>query len=229
MKILIACEESQEVCKAFRRMGHNAYSNDLKPCSGGHPEWHLQMDAQEALTYKRWDMLIAHPTCTRLCNSGVLRLYRNGKKSGGIDPVKWEEMEQAARFFKSFLSADIPMKCIENPVPHGYAMQRIGVKYSQIIQPWQFGEDASKATCLWLKGLPLLMPTGYFAPRTVNGLNRWSNQTDGGQNKLPPSENRAELRSKTYPGIAKAMAEQWGGLNRRIIHQQPTQLQLFAT
>lgn len=207
-RILVACEESQAVCKEFRALGHEAYSCDLKPCSGGHPEWHIQGDVAPVLR-DQWDLLIAHPVCTRLCNSGVLRLYHGGKKAGGIDPQKWADMEAAAEFFNLFRDADIPKKCIENPVPHGYAMGRIGVKYSQIIQPYQFGDDASKATALWLTGLPLLVPTGYFPPRMVNGLRRWSNQTDSGQNKLPPSAKRAELRSKTYPGIARAMAYQW--------------------
>lgn len=224
MKILIACEESQEVCKAFRALGHDAYSNDIKPCSGGHPEWHLQMDAKEALVYMDWDMLIAHPVCTRLCNSGVLRLYRGGKKIGGIDPCKWAEMESAVNFFNLFRDADIPMKCIENPVPHGYALEKIGVKYSQIIQPYNFGEDASKATCLWLTGLPNLRSTEYFPPRIVDGKKRWGNQTDSGQNKLPPSKHRAELRSKTYPGIARAMASQWGFLTAPV---KQTHLLLF--
>lgn len=215
MRILIACEESQTVCKAFRAKGHEAFSCDLKPCSGGHPEWHIQGDVAPVLL-QGWDMLIAHPVCTRLCNSGVLRLYHDGKKSGGINPVKWAEMESAASFFNLFRDAPIALKCIENPVPHGYAMERIGVKYSQIIQPYQFGDDASKATCLWLTGLPLLVPTEYCEPRMVNGLLRWSNQTDSGQNKLPPSDKRAELRSKTYQGIANAMAEQWSNITPPI-------------
>jgi hypothetical protein len=209
MNVLIACEESQQVCKAFRRRGHEAYSNDLLPCSGGHPEWHLQMDAREAVFLKEWDLVIAHPTCTRLCNSGVLRLYVGGKKENGIDPVKWEEMESAAAFFKFFLDLDVAKVAVENPVMHGYAKQRIGMDQSQIIQPHQFGEDASKATCLWLKNLPPLQPTLNFPPRIVDGKKRWGNQTDSGQNKLAPSTHRAKDRSVTYFGIAEAMAIQW--------------------
>jgi hypothetical protein len=215
MKILVACEESQAVTKAFRNKGHEAFSCDLQPCSGGHPEWHFQDDIFNVLGGGRYDMLIGHPTCTRLANSGALRLYYGGKKVNGIDPAKWQEMKDGAAFFVKLLNVNIPLICIENPIQHCWAKEIIKTPYSQIIQPYNFNEDASKATCLWLKGLPLLKNTGYFHPRIVNGKKRWGNQTDGGFNKLPPDAKgregeRAKLRSKTYLGIAEAMADQWG-------------------
>lgn len=209
MRILVTCEESQTVLKAFRQKSQDAWSNDILPASGDYPQYHLQCDALEALKDK-WDMVIGHPPCTRLSNSGVLRLYKDGKKENGIDPIKWAEMEAGALFFKAILDTNCPKVCIENPIPHGYALSIIGRKYSQIIQPYNFYEDASKATCLWLKGLPLLRNGFYFPPRIVDGKKRWGNQTDSGQNKLPPSADRAKIRSVTYTGIARAMADQWG-------------------
>lgn len=219
MRVIVGCERSQVVTKAFRDKGHEAYSCDVAPCYGGFPEWHFQESILNVLQRERFDLGIFHPPCTRLCNSGVLRLYKDGKKINGIDPVKWEEMIKGAMFFKTLLFCDIDKIVVENPVMHKYAMNIIGKEYSQIIQPYNFNEDASKATCLWVKGLPLLKNTGYFEPRIVDGKKRWGNQTDGGQNKLPPSADRADIRSKTYEGIALAMAEQWGG-NKIIVQQQ---------
>lgn len=189
MKVLVACEESQEVCKAFRKLGHEAYSCDILPCSGGHPEWHIQDDVLKHLN-DGWDLMIAHPPCTRLCNSGVMWLERRNL---------WNKMVESAEFFRAFLNADIPLIAVENPIPHKYALKIIGRKYDQIIQPWMFGHGETKATCLWLKGLKPLKPTNIVDGR-IQRLHR-----------LPPSKDRAKLRSKTFPGIAKAMAEQWGG------------------
>lgn len=159
MKILIACEFSGIVRCAFAAKGHDAWSCDLIPTEI--PGQHLIMDNDMHLKdtlysgeYK-WDMIIGHPPCTRLCNSGVLRLYKNGKKAMGVDKSMWSDMEEAAIFFRMIWEAPVKKICVENPIPHGYAIERIGSKYAQIIQPHQFGEDASKATCLWLKGLPL--------------------------------------------------------------------------
>jgi hypothetical protein len=225
MKILVAFERSGVVREAFRRRGHDAWSCDLAPPQDGSPH-HIQGDAIAAIggrELRRWDLVIAHPPCTRLCLSGVLRLYRDGKKANGRDPVKWAEMLAAARLFRAVFDAHYDFLCVENPRQHGHAIAAHGCgAHDQTIQPHQFGEDASKATCLWLRGLPLLQPThvqgdDFFArravaPRMVGGLPRWSNQTDSGQNKLPPSEDRAILRAKTYSGIAEAMAEQWGCL-----------------
>lgn len=202
MIVLIGCEESQEVCKNFRALGHEAYSCDLKTCSGGHPEWHIQCDVLEVLnggtfktqagtivTIDKWDLGIFHPACTRLCNSGVMWLSERNL---------WEEMRQGALFFKQCLEANIPLVAVENPIPHKYALEIIGRKYDQVIQPWMFGHGETKATCLWLKGLPKLKATKIVIGR-IQRLHR-----------LPPSKDRAMLRSKTYQGIAKAMAQQWG-------------------
>lgn len=211
MKILIACEYSGTVRDAFAAKGHDVTSCDLLPTEA--PGKHLIMDNDMHLKdtlYKRyWDMVIGHPPCTRLCNSGVLRLYKNGKKINGIDPAKWEDMLQAAIFFNMIYNCPTRKLVIENPVPHHHAQLP---KYTQTIQPYNFGEDASKRTCLWLRGLPKLNGTGYYPPRIVDGKKRWSNQTDSGQNKLAPSETRGKDRAKTYPGIAEAMANQWGNI-----------------
>ncbi len=191
MKVLIACEESQEVCKAFRELGHEAFSCDVEPCSGGHPEWHLEGDVSNYLYDRDWDLMIAHPPCTRLCNSGVRWLNERDL---------WKEMAEAALFFKRLMNAPIAKIVIENPIPHKYAVDIIGKNYDQLIQPWQFGHGETKATCLWLKNVPELKPTDIVEGR------------ENRIHKLPPSKDRAMLRSKTYPGIAKAMAEQWGSL-----------------
>ena len=188
MKILIACEESQRVCIAFRNKGHEAYSCDILPCTGGHPEWHIQGDVLQQLD-KGWDMMIAHPPCTRLCNSGVCWLAKRNL---------WKEMEDGANFFKTLMDCNIPKICVENPIPHKYGLKIIGKKYTQIIQPWMFGHGETKATCLWLKNLPNLMPTNIVLGREQRLHN------------LPPSKDRALLRSKTFKGIADAMGEQWG-------------------
>lgn len=189
MRVLIACEESQEVCKAFRELGHEAYSCDILPCLGGHPEWHIQDDVLKHLD-DGWDLMIAFPPCTHLAVSGA-RWFKNKKK----------EQQEAIDFFMNLWNCSIPRIAIENPVG---VISRI-MKPTQIIQPWMFGEDASKKTCLWLYELPILQPTNIIKKE------RYANQTPSGQNNLPPSEDRARIRSKTYPGIAKAMAEQWGG------------------
>ena len=203
MKILVACEESQEVTKAFRARGHEAYSCDIQECSGGHPEWHIQDDIIKVLKMKsaKGDILISHPPCTRLTNSVIWYIKEYDL---------YNEVDEAADFAMKLLNCEkFKMRAMENPVPHGYAQMLLG-KYTQTIQPYNFGENASKKTCLWLRGLPKLINTGYFPPRIVDGKNRWGNQTDSGQNKLLPSPDRAKFRSKTFPGIARAMAEQWG-------------------
>lgn len=190
MVVLVACEESQTVCLSFRELGHEAYSCDILPCSGGHPEWHIQGDAITEAYSGKYDLMIAHPPCTRLCNSGVSWLAKRNL---------WDEMKEGAEFFKMLLDAPIKHKAIENPIPHKYALEIIKCKYDQIIHPWMFGHGETKATCLWLENLPQLKPTEIVEGREQR------------LHKLPPSKDRAKLRSKTYPGIAKAMAEQWGG------------------
>jgi len=194
MKILIACEESQAVTIELRKLGFEAYSCDLQECSGGHPEWHIQGDAVKEAYSGKYDMMIAFPTCTYLANSGVQHLHK--------DESRWKKLDEGAAFFKKLMDAPIDIIALENPIPHKYAIERIGRKYDQIIQPWQFGHGETKATCLWLKGLPKLKPTNIVEGREQR---IW---------KLPPSPERAKLRSKTYPGIAKAMAEQWTNIRK---------------
>lgn len=186
MRILIACEESQEVCKAFRAQGHEAYSCDILPCSGGHPEWHIQGDVLPLLKEK-WDMIIAFPPCTNLCVSGA-RWFKEKQVDG--------RQVKGVEFFMRFTQLPhVPCVAIENPVG---IMSRYYRKPDQIIQPWQFGHGETKATCLWLKGLPPLFPTNKVKGREAR------------IHKMPPGENRATERSKTYTGVAEAMSIQWG-------------------
>lgn len=241
MKILLGCEKTQEVCKAFRERGHEAYSCDIKPCSGGHPEWHLQMDVFKAIGLRAWDMAIFFPDCTYLTCSAEWA-YKEGPYHQKVKPrtlVGKERIKargEAFEFFMALWNCGIPKISMENPVG---IMSRYFRKPDQIIHPYEFGNDASKATCLWLKNLPILKKNNdyFILPRTIcskcstvqmlpghvkislrDGCikcgskvrPRWGNQTDSGQNKLSPSDIRAEIRSKTYPGIAQAMAEQWG-------------------
>lgn len=211
MKVFIGGEFSGVVREAFRRLGHDAYSCDLRPAADGSP-FHLQGDLRGYLD-RGWDLGIFHPTCTYLCNSGVWALSKvPPNPSPGVlyGPARMRAVEEAATFFIECLNAPIARVAVENPIMHKYARAIIGRQYQQIIQPNQFGDDASKATCLWLKGLPPLIPTRIVPPRMVNGKPRWGNQTDGGQNKLTPSDDRWAKRSETYPGIADAMAVQWG-------------------
>lgn len=196
MRVLVACESSGVVRDAFRARGHFAMSCDL--LSAERPGPHHQGDVRELLD-QDWDLLIAHPPCTYLSVSGMHWTTR-----GLRDPKLTEDALDLVRLF---MDAPIERIAIENPV--SVISSRIR-KPDQIIQPHQFGHDASKKTCLWLKNLPLLQSTEMVAPRMVNGRPRWANQTDSGQNKLPPSKNRWKLRSKTYEGIADAMATQWG-------------------
>ena len=196
MKVLIACEFSGTVRDAFLRRGHDALSCDLLPTEKPGP--HYQGDVFDIL-HSGWDLMIAHPPCTYLSSPG---LHWNKRR-----PERADQTEDAIRFVLDLAGADIPKICIENPVGCLSTRWR---KPDQIIQPFEFGHDASKATCLWLKGLPLLKPTGMIDPRIVDGKRRWGNQTDSGQNKLAPSPDRWAKRSLTYDGIAEAMADQWG-------------------
>ena len=202
--VLVACEESQEVCKAFRELGHEAYSCDIQPCSGGHPEWHIQADVLSVLDgycnfvtmdgvvhwdllWCNWDLIIAHPPCTDLAVSGA-RWFKEKQEDG--------RQKKAINFFMEFINAECPRIAVENPV---CIMSTIYRKPDQIIQPWMFGHGEVKTTCLWLKGLPALVPTDIVEGREQKC---W---------KMGPSPDRAKKRSKTYSGIAKAMAVQWGG------------------
>lgn len=207
MNVLIACEESQEVCKAFREKGHIAYSCDIQAESGGHPEWHIQDDClrlidgysygygvpyfctNDGLVHNTplvWDLIIAHPPCTDLAVSGA-RWFKEKQEDG--------RQQKSIEFFMRFATANCKKICIENPIS---IMSTLYRKPDQIIQPWMFGHGEQKSTCLWLKNLPKLIPTNI-----VDGREQriW---------KMAPSQDRAKLRSKTYTGIAKAMAEQWG-------------------
>lgn len=199
MKVLIACESSGTVRDAFIRAGHYAASCDLLPSESPLGD-HYQCDASEILDHG-WDLLIAHPPCTYLSVSGMHWTTR-----GLRDPRLTED---ALDFVRLFMDAPIKRIAIENPV--SIISSRIR-KPDQTIQPYQFGHDASKKTCLWLKNLPPLQPTEFIEPRMIDGKPRWSNQTDSGQNKLAPSKDRWKMRSKTYEGIANAMAKQWGNL-----------------
>lgn len=219
MKVLVACEESQEVCKAFRAKGHEAYSCDIQEPSGWHPEWHILGDALAVLhggtittmdgsrhEIGKWDLLIAHPPCTYLTVTG--NRWFNVERYGDAALNRLANRHEAVNFFMEFALSDIQKIAIENPVGH---MSTAWRKPDQIIHPYMFGDPARKATCLWLKGLPKLTPTDMVEPVIIhyqNGKgtdNPWHMETM----KLPPEE-RAKARSKTFPGIAKAMADQWG-------------------
>lgn len=205
MKVLVACEESQEVCKAFRALGHEAYSCDIEPCSGGHPEWHLQCDALELLKM-RWDMIIAHPPCTYLTNAENKWFKAEFKERF---PDREQKREDAVSFFMAFWNADCPRVAIENP--QGIMSSRFR-KPDQYIEPYMFGDSEKKKTGLWLRGLPALAPTNVVEPIIIECASgarepRWHMETM----HLPPKE-RSKARSKTFPGIAQAMAEQWGGM-----------------
>jgi hypothetical protein len=196
MRVLIACEYSGIVRDAFAAKGHDALSCDLLPTEK--PGKHYQGDIIDVLN-DGWDLMIAHPPCTFLCSSG---LHWNKKR-----PERAQMTLDALSFVRLLLDAPIPKIALENPI--GAISTKIR-KPDQTIQPYQFGHDASKATCLWLKNLPPLRPTQYVEPRIIDGKPRWGNQTDSGQNKLPPSKDRWKIRSETYQGIAEAMANQWG-------------------
>lgn len=198
MRVLVACEYSGAVRDAFRALGHDAMSCDLLPTDVPGP--HHQGDVRDVIGMG-WDLMVAHPPCTYLCSSG---LHWNKRVPG-----REEKTAEALDFVWMLLGAPVKRIALENPIG------RIGTairKADQTVQPWQFGHDASKATSLWLKNLPPLRPTKFVEPRVVDGKKRWANQTDSGQNRLSPSDDRWKLRSETFAGIARAMAEQWGGL-----------------
>ncbi len=190
MKVLVACEFSGIVRDAFIKQGHDAWSCDLLPTQRPGPHIWADHDLHILDVLEQgWDLLIAHPPCTRLCNSGVRWLAERNL---------WSDMKIDARFFKAFLDAPIDRICVENPIPHKYAVEEIGRSYDQLIQPWQFGHGETKATCLWLKGLRKLGITKLVAGREHRIYN------------MPKTKDRGHLRSISYTGIAKAMAEQWG-------------------
>lgn len=209
MKILVACEESQVVCIEFRKLGHEAYSCDLEPCSGGHSEWHLQQDVIPLLSEK-WDMIIAFPPCTYLSNAGACRLY---PVKGIIDEQRYIKGLEAKKFFMNILNAQCNKIAIENPVSSLIFQMP---KHSQEIQPWMFGHPVTKKTRLWLKGLPLLIPTNIvppIGPYCPAGTGRKNRDKYG----YAKRGNDAKNRSKTFPGIAKAIAQQWGGIDPEVL------------
>lgn len=202
MRVLIACEFSGIVREAFSARGHDAWSCDLLPSEipGRHLIMDNDMHLKDTVYNGRWDMLIAHPPCTRLNNAGWWYVKKN---------ELFPEVRIASHFFNMLLFAPVPRIAVENPVMSPFAKNYIR-QQTQCIQPYNFGADASKQTCLWLVGLPKLVKTQYVQPRMVNGKKRWANQTDGGWNKIGPGEDRWKDRSRTFPGIAQAMAQQWG-------------------
>lgn len=232
MKILVACEESQRVCEAFRKKGHEAYSCDILPCSGGHPEWHIKgdavplldgdcqfitMDFEPHFITGKWDMILAFPPCTHLASSGA-RHFKKKREDG--------RQADAVSFFLEMLSADCDKICVENPVgimSGDYLFQYYGIppiKPAQIIQPYYFGDPVRKKTCLWLKGLSPLEPTNMVEPDIIKAdyANKstsfsgpaWYVTDENGKILSWKDPRTAQMRSKTYPGIAQAMAEQWG-------------------
>lgn len=231
MKVLIACEESQEVCKAFRALGHEAYSCDIVECSGGHPEWHIKNDVLKFLNPTilsirelagiqfftmdneyhcfpgKWDMIIAHPPCTYLTVTG--NRWFNVERYGEKAIQRKKDREDAIKFFMAFADADCDNIAIENPIG---VMSTAYRKPNQIIHPYMFGDPERKGTCLWLKGLEELKPTNIVEPNIIAYKNGKGTDSPWHMNTMRvPKQERAKLRSKTFPGIAKAMAEQWGG------------------
>ena len=204
MRVLVACEESQAVTKELRRLGHEAYSCDIQECSGGHPEWHLQQDVIPLLA-EPWDMIIAFPPCTDLAVSGARHFAK--KRADG-------RQQRSIEFFMRFANVDCPKVAIENPIGIMSSHYR---KPDQIIQPYQFGDHARKSTCLWLKGLPKLIPTNIVDPgEIVRGgfsVGASLNYARDENGKIIPwnDPRTAKIRSKTFPGIARAMAMQWAG------------------
>lgn len=196
MKVLVACEFSGVVRDAFIRKGHDAMSCDLLPSESDFGP-HYQGDVRDIL-YDGWDMLIAHDPCTYQCNSGVRWLKK--------DKTRWNLLDESCDFTKELLSAPIKKIARENPIPHKYAIKRIGRRYDQIIQPWMFGHPESKATCLWLDGLDELEETDNVREKFLTLPKSEAQRI----HYLPPSQDRAKLRSTTFPGIAEAMADQWG-------------------
>lgn len=225
MRVLIGCESSAIIRDAFRALGHDAYSCDLRECEGD-PRWHFQCDVRLLLKPGMWDLFIVHPDCTFLTNSAAWA-YGDGPYHQKIRPgtlvgaERRAQREESLAFVEEMLNAPVPHIALENPV--GVISTRIRPA-SQYIQPFEYGEDASKKTGLWLKNLPLLEPTKYVEPRMVDGRPRWGNQTDSGQNRLSPGENRWVERSRTYQGWADAMAQQWGD----YVESKTEQMELAA-
>lgn len=198
MRVLVACEYSGRVREAFRKLGHDAWSCDLLPADDNSPH-HYQGDVFDIID-QGWDLMIAHPPCTYLTNAGVSWLYR---KEG-----RWDDMKEGAEFFRRLLEAPIDKIAVENPIMHKYAVEIIGRRQDQVIQPWMFGHMEQKATCLWLKGLPELKPTNSVKEEML----KLDPKVRQRLHYLPPSKDRWKIRSETYQGIADAFATQWSAL-----------------
>lgn len=220
MNILVACEESQAVTKELRALGHYAFSCDIIDCSGGHPEWHIKQDVipllngycnietcdgQKRVLNAKWDMIIAFPPCTYLTNAGARHLY----KGGVLNQERYEKGLEAKEFFMSFYNADCERIAIENPTPS--RVFELPEK-TQVIQPWQFGHPFTKRTQLWLRGLEPLQPTEIVEPERTWCPSGSYSKKHGEKHRGMFTTDRARNRSKTFPGVAKAMAEQWGGV-----------------
>jgi hypothetical protein len=198
MRVLVACEKSGVVRRAFRSRGFDAYSCDILPAEDG-SGYHIQGDAIKSAYRGEWELIIAHPECTYLANSGAKHLYHDMKKENGPNPERWAMMGAAAQFFTSLLDAPVPHVAVENPIMLGHPKRLFGIPDpDQIIQPWQFGHGETKATCLWLRNLPGLRPTNVVEGREQRVF------------RMPPGKDRKADRSRTYEGIADAMAQQWG-------------------
>lgn len=231
MRVLVACEESQVVTIELRRLGHEAYSCDILECSGGHPEWHIQGDALQLIngdglprnakrralfsmfrtqdgkyhtTPERWDMIIAHPPCTYLSNAGARHLWKGHQ----LNQERYEKGLEAKEFFMAFLNADCPKIAVENPIPSKVFELP---KYTQTVQPYEYGHPYTKKTCFWLKGLEPLVPTNIVEPEATWCPSGSYSGKHGDKHRGMFTTARAKNRSKTFPGIAKAMAEQWAG------------------
>lgn len=219
MRILVACEESQAVTIELRRLGHEAYSCDIQDCSGGHPEWHIKGDALALINGNcrfqtmdgewheivgKWDMLIAHPPCTYLTNAGARHLW----KGGVLNEERYAKGMEAKEFFMAFYNADCDRIAIENPTPSKiFELPPV----SQYVQPWEHGHEYTKRTGLWLINLPLLVPTDIVQPIATWCPSGSYSHKHGDQHRGMFTKDRARNRSKTFPGIARAMAEQWAG------------------
>jgi hypothetical protein len=212
MRVLIACEESQEVCKAFRELGHKAYSCDTQECSGGHPEWHIKDDVMKHLD-DGWDLMIAHPPCTYITRAGTRWLYAGHK----LNKERYEKGLVAKDFFLKLLNANIPKIAVENPVPHKVFNMP---KETQIIQPYYFGHKVQKTTCLWLKGLPKLQSTNDLFKEYPPQFMRDSKGIRHSKWFMDCGFNAGKEKSKTFNGIAKAMAHQWGNLPSHNVKQK---------
>lgn len=195
MRVLIACEFSGIVRDAFLARGHDAWSCDLLPTERPGP--HIQGDVL-AILNDGWDLMVAHPPCTYLCNSGARWLFEH--------EGRWGKLDEACRFFRAFLESPVPLVAVENPMPHKWATDRIGRHFDFAVQPWEYGDKQKKTTCFWVKGLPYLMPTSIVGPPpTGEAAKEWESVW-----RENPGPDQARNRSRTFPGIARAMAEQWG-------------------